>query len=836
MQKRSISGRSRSALSPSTVLAVALALGRSYTWWWVLVLAAVVLLPFSEIAVGMVNQVLTLFLPPRVLPKLDVKNGIATEHATFVVIPSMLARPGSAAALLERLELHYLANPDPNLRFALLTDFTDAPQETMPQDEGLVDDAIERARALNRRYGNGGADIFFVFHRRRLWNEAQGCWMGWERKRGKLLEFNRLLRGARDTSYSVLSADPASLPRIRFVITLDADTQMPRDTAGRLVGTLAHPLNRPRFDATPERVVSGYGVLQPRISFHLTAATHSRFAALLATSGRHRPVFDGRLGRLHGSVRRGEFHGQGNLRGRCVRGRDGIDISRESCPQPRPDRGELRAVRPAQRHRAVRRFPGALPGLCPSRAPLGARRLAALALAGPAGADDQRVASKPAAASGTLEASGQPPPEPGAASDRGALDTGLDVLPGSPWLWTAAALATLAVPFFQSLLGSIVDSVRGGSLSVLFYWIVGVRALLGQFVLDIAFVAYRGPLLLDAIGRTLVRMFWTRRKLLEWETAASTDRRLQGGLLHVITDMWLAPALAIAIGALVLTLQPAALAAAAPILAAWLLSPVIAFQVSQPRRSVEIALSDAERRALRRIARKTWHFFTTFVGEVDHWLPPDNFQEIPDGRVAHRTSPTNTGLLLVSTLAAHDLGYISLGVLLERLEHTFDSFDRLEKHWGHFYNWYDTRTLQPLAPRYLSTVDSGNLLGCLITLKQGLLQKAVDLELGPAVIEGLTDTLMLAAEQGGEQPSQRLKGLLDVPPADLSEWDERLQELEREAVEPAGRATTGDAGPGSDERRSGGLGRPPGGRGASVASRAVRSRPVDWRGALVATV
>ena len=211
----------------------------------------------------------------------------------------------------------------------------------------------------------------------------------------------------------------------------------------------------------------------------------------------------------------------------------------------------------------------------------------------------------------------------------------------------------------------------------------------------------------------------------------------------------MAPALAIAIGALVLVVRPAALPAAAPFLAAWLLSPVVAFRVSQPRRAVEIALSEAERRALRRIARKTWHFFTTFVGDDDHWLPPDNFQEIPDGRVAHRTSPTNTGLLLVSTLAAHDLGYISLGILIERLEQTFDSFDRLEKHWGHFYNWYDTRTLQPLPPRYLSTVDSGNLLAAWSTLKQGLLQKAEEPVPGPAVIEGLTDTLMLA-RAGGE--------------------------------------------------------------------------------------
>ena len=208
------------------------------------------LLPLSEIAVGMVNQVLTLFLPPRVLPKLDVKDGIAARARDFCRDP---VDAGSARrvrpSLLERLELHYLANPDPNLRFALLTDFADAPHETMPQDEGLIDEALERVHALNQRYASGGADIFFIFHRHRLWNEAQGCWMGWERKRGKLLEFNRLLRGARDTSYSVLSADPASVPLTHFVITLDADTQMPRDTAGRLVGSLAHPLNRPRLDA-----------------------------------------------------------------------------------------------------------------------------------------------------------------------------------------------------------------------------------------------------------------------------------------------------------------------------------------------------------------------------------------------------------------------------------------------------------------------------------------------------------------------------------------------------------------------------------------------------------
>ena len=774
-------------------LVVALALGGVFNSWWAALLAAVLLLPLSELAVGMVNQVLTLFLPPRVLPKLDVKDGIATEHATFVVIPSLLARAASAAVLLERLELHYLANPDPNLRFALLTDFTDAPHETMSQDESLIDDAIERVRALNRRYSNGGPDIFFLFHRHRLWNEAQGCWMGWERKRGKLLEFNRLLRGARDTSYAVLSADPAGLPRIGFVITLDADTQMPRDTAGRLVGTLAHPLNRPRFDEREERVVSGYGVLQPRISFHLTAATHSRFAALLATSGGIDPYSTA------ASDAYMDLFGEGSFTGKGIYDVDAFEAATgHTFPENRilshdliegnyarcglisdtevfddfPARYRAYARR---EHRWVRGDWQLLPWLgrqVPT--PRGWRANPLPLVERWKLLDNLRRSLVPSALVVLL-----------------AL--GWCILPGSPWLWTAAALATLALPLFQSLLGSLVESVRGRSFSLVSQWVASLPAVIGQVALDVTFLAYRGVFLLDAIARTLTRMFWTRRRLLEWETAASTERRLQGGLQHVITDMWMAPALAIAIGTLVFLLRPAALPAAAPFLAAWLLSPGVAFRVSQPRRAVEIALSDAERRALRRLARKTWHFFTTFVGDDDNWLPPDNFQEVPDGRIAHRTSPTNAGLMLLSTLSAHDLGYIGLEVLIDRLERAFDSFDRMEKHWGHFYNWYNTRTLQALNPRFLSTVDSGNLLGCLVALKQGLLQKAEGPLLGPAVIDGLNDTLILAAEQGGEKP-QRFTALLEAPPGDPHEWDRWLEDVEREAVELAGQATMRDAG------------------------------------------
>ena len=444
------------------------------------------------------NQLLTLFLSPRVLPKLEFKEGIPADHATFIVIPAMLTGPSSAAVLLERLETHYLANPDPGLRFGLLTDFADAPQETMPQDEGLLDDALERVEALNKRYRNGGPDIFFMFHRRRLWNAAERCWMGWERKRGKLLEFNRLLRGDRDTSYAVLSVDPERLPRTRFVITLDADTQMTRDTARRLVGSLAHPLNRPRFDSAQERVVDGFGVLQPRISFHLTAATHSRFAALLATSGGIDPYSTAASDAYMDCFGVGSFTGKGIYDVDAFEAATGDNLSRESHPQPRPDRGQLRSLRPAQRHRALRRLSGPYHAYAcrEHRWVRGDWQL--LPWLGRRVPTPKGLRANPLPLVerwklfDNLRRSLVPP------ALVFLLVLGWMLLPGSPWLWTAAALATLALPLFQSLLGSIFDCVRSRSLAAL-NGLGGLPAVVGQVLLDLTFLAHRGVFLLDAI-------------------------------------------------------------------------------------------------------------------------------------------------------------------------------------------------------------------------------------------------------------------------------------------------------------------------------------------------
>jgi len=782
------------------------ALGSLSAWALVLLVLALAL-PTSELAVGIVNHVLTLAMPPRTLPKLEFKEGIPTDCLTFVVMPSMLIRPSSAESLLERLEIHYLANPDAQLRFALLTDFADSPEEFASEDEGYIQDALTRVRELNARYAPQGPDLFFIFHRKRLWNAAQGCWMGWERKRGKLLEFNRLLRGDRNTSFSFVSCDPADLPRIRFVITLDADTQMPRDTARRLVGTMAHPLNSPRFDPAQGRVVEGHGVLQPRVSFHLTAATHSRFAAVLAASGGIDPYSSAASDSYMDLFGVGSFTGKGIydvdafeaatgeifpenhiLSHDLIEGnfaRCGLTTDTEFFDDF-PARYHAYARR---EHRWIRGDWQLLPWLGPTvPTPAGSRPNPLPLLERWKLFDNLRRSLVPPALVIFL-----------------AL--GWTVLPGSAWFWTIIALCVPALPLVQVLAATLVGCARSGSLGGLLRLRDSVPAMMAQVLLAITFLANQARISLDAMARTLVRLFVTRRNLLEWETSASTDRRLGSGIVHFALTMWSAPALALVITVLIARIHPGALWAATPLLLAWFVSPLVAYWVSRPKPVVESPLSLEERRELRKVARRTWHFFERFVGDEDHWLPPDNFQEVPDSRVAHRTSPTNQGLLLLSTLSAHDLGYLGIRSLVERLEKTFDTFERMDKHWGHFYNWYNTKTLEPLAPLYVSTVDSGNLLGCLIALRQGLREKANGPILGSEVADGFRDTLGLALEafhsvrspfgseaittyRTLEEDFRRLEHHLDTTPSDLLGWDEWLGRLDGDLTSIIGELRT----------------------------------------------
>ena len=682
--------------------------------------ALLALLPATDLAVNLINWLVTRTVPPRMLPKLDFSQDIPAGCRTMAVVPALLTNPKEVAFLLQQMELHYLGNADPHLHFALLTDFSDAPHRHMPEDAALLDQARSGIRDLNREYAQAGRGPFFLFHRERQWNPAEDCWMGWERKRGKLTEFNRLLGGSTRTSFTTQVGDLGVLAKIRYVITLDADTVLPRESARRLVATLAHPLNRAEFDAESDRVVAGYTVLQPRTEVKPDSANQSWLTRIFAGDA-GLDLYTRAVSDVYQDLfGEGIYVGKGiydvtaferSVAGRVpenallshdlfegVQGRAALVtdvVLFESYPP-----GYLTYAH--RLHRWVRGDWQLVPWLLP------------------------RV---PHAGAGTM-------PNDLSAVDRwkivdnlrrsvrvpallALLIAGWLWLPGSALAWTLVALATSAAPLVTGIATGLAQRLQdprlGGTGPAL-------RVELARWALALVFLPYEALLMVDAIGTTLVRLTISHKRLLQWTTAAHTIRLFgrETRLTLVWKQMGGAPAIAAGLAALIGLSNPSALPAAAPLLLAWLASPLVALWISKPIAPKQHPLSTGQRQQLRWIARRTWLYFERLVGPDDHWLPPDHFQEHPRGIVAHRTSPTNLGLLLLSTLAAYDLGYIGPMNLILRLRATLETTQRLERHRGHFMNWYDTRTLKPLLPRYVSTVDSGNLAGCLLALRQGL--------------------------------------------------------------------------------------------------------------------
>ncbi len=710
------------------------------------------LIPALTVAVNLVNWAVTHLIPPRTLPKLDFSAGIPESCRTMVVIPSLIASAADVDNLLSELEQHYLRNTDPALSFAVLSDFADAPAAQMPEDESLLDRARERMALLNEQYSH---QPFYFFHRHRLFNPSENAWIGWERKRGKLHEFNQLLRGASDTSYDVQLGDLTRLAQIRYVITLDADTVLPRDGAQRLVGTLAHPLNRAQFAGQSSRVTAGYTVLQPRAEIKPTSTNRSRFTRVfagdtgidlytLAVSDVYQDLFgagiyvgkgiydvDAFERSLVGRVPENTLLSHDLFEG--MHGRVGLvtDIVLYEDYPPHYLVNVLRA------HRWVRGDWQLLPWLAPWT---------------------PRV--DPATGQRTYQRSDLPLISRWKIADnlrRSLLSpallllflAGWTILPGAPWFWTLLGLLT---PAFSLIVGGIMGLISALTSTRGNEWQRFLRSLSNsalRWLLFLAFLPYESLLTLDAVGRTLVRLLIRRRKMLEWTTAARAVRLFGRNVTVEATLVRMLPSIiVVALLALVVNLtNPSALLVSAPFFLVWLLAAEIAYWISRPIISDVPAPTVEHRRQLRTYARRTWLFYEQFVGPDDNWLPPDHFQESPRGVVAHRTSPTNVGLYLLAMLSAYDLGYISVADLAFRLRFTFETMGRLDRYRGHFLNWIDTSSLAPLPPSYVSTVDSGNLAGCLIALKQGCLTLPQQRIWRWQWWEGLLDTIRLLAER-----------------------------------------------------------------------------------------
>lgn len=730
----------------------ALALGLPV--WALVPVGLLAVLAGSQLAVALVNWLATLLVTPRPLPRMDFSEGIAASSRTLVVVPTMLTGAASIEGLVEALEVRFLANRDACLHFALLTDFLDAQQESLPGDAALVDLARAGIAALNDKYAPAEFDIFFLFHRPRQWNPREQAWMGCERKRGKLADLNALLRGAGRAGFALIEGDTAVLSGVKYVITLDTDTQLPRDAARHFVGAMAHPLNRPLYDPEKRRVVEGYGILQPRVAISLPGTSRSRYARLYGGE----PGIDPYT-RAVSDVYQDVF-GEGSFIGKGIYDVEAFEQSLGGCfPDNRilshdllegcyaragllsdgllfEDYPARYSADVSRRHRWIR----------------GDWQLAGWLLRRVPGMDAERLANPLSALSQWKLVDNL---------RRSLVPTALTLLFLTGWavldasgLWTASVIGILLLP---SLCGSLLDLLRKPAEVLWRQHLAAVarttRRHFTQVAFELACLPYEAFFSLDAILRTVWRMHVSHRGLLEWKPSSEVERESGGRGHSDFAASWramsVAPAIA-SLAALGLALfHPASLLVAAPVLLLWFSAPAVAWWISSPLTLRKALLTLEQTLFLRALARRTWRFFDTFVGPADNWLPPDNYQEYRVASVAHRTSPTNMGLALLANLSAYDFGYIPLGLLVTRTANTLASMEGLERYRGHFYNWYDTQTLQPLSPLYVSTVDSGNLAGHLLTLRAGLDVLADDRILLPRLFSGLSDTLVILEDAMG---------------------------------------------------------------------------------------
>lgn len=725
--------------------------------------ALAALIPALDLAVAVANRQFTSWIPAHRLPAMELSDGVPADLRTMVVVPILLTTTADLEEQVERIEVRYLASSEGDICFALLSDWTDSSTETRENDTALFENATTAIAHLNRIHEPGpGGNRFFLFHRKRLWNERENKWMGWERKRGKLHELNRLLRGATDTSFVTLDGHAPAVPSgVRYVITLDADTRLPRGAVRRLVGKMAHALNRPSIDPHSLRVVEGHAVLQPRVTPSLPAEHEgSVFQRVFSGPSGIDPYAFAGSDVYQDLLDEGSYSGKGIydvdvfeavLSGRVpdntllshdlfegVFARAGLASDIEVVEEF-PSRYDVAAAR---EHRWARGDWQLLPWILGrGRRSAGDSRPTTLTALGRWKMIDnlRRTISAPVACV--------------------ALIAGWWLSPNAALLWSAFIISTIAIPAFLPIFAGILP--RGADISALRHWravFADLKLACSQIGLRITFLAHHAWLMMDAIARTLFRLTVSHRRMLEWVTAAQSSLSERLDLFGFYRRLW---------GAIVLSIFATAIAAhaghrswmvAAPFVVLWMLSPAVARWVSLPP-SVEgpNPMSETDAQALRLVGRRTWRFFDTFVTTKDHMLPPDNFQEDPEPVIAHRTSPTNLGLYLLAAIAARDFGWIGTTDAVERLEATLATMNVLEQFRGHFYNWYDTLDLHPLEPKYVSSVDSGNLAGHLIAVRNACREMLVAPVGISELFAGIQDALELARASVAALENRRIQ-------------------------------------------------------------------------------
>lgn len=678
---------------------------------------AITILPASELASSIVQYLVSRWVRPRPLPKLNSDGPISADAKTIVVVHSIFSSPTSIQKAIDGLEIRFLANDDPSLLFVLMADLPDARTEHTSMDDEIIRVAAEGIETLNRRHSAEGGKRFILFFRSRVWNPSEGVWMAWERKRGKLEELNRFLLGKTNTTLQLVVGDAQQLKGVRYVITLDSDSQLSRDVAKKLIATISHPMNRPKIDPLVNRVTKGYAFIQPRVTISLTSATNSFFSQLFSGQAGLDPytnvvseVYQDLFGEgsfwgkgiydvyafehvLHNRVPENTLLSHDLFEGSFARVALASDIE---LYDDFPSRYMAYSKR---LHRWVRGDWQLLPWLMP-RVPTttGWARSQLTCLSWWKMFDNlRRSLVSPASFAAILG--------------------GWLFLPGGPLVWTVVVLLVISFPVFTGLAAVVALPSVGISIGGLLgdvgrdIWRSCIRS-----AMAVAFLPHQAALMLHAIGITLYRVLISKKHLLEWEPAERSERKTKNELRDYLRLFVPAMCIAVAVAAWAAVNELSTLLYSLPFITVWLSSPWIMSLVSRPVGVAAAAPTRSDARYLRAIAFDTWKFFRDYLRDEYHFLMPDNLQITPREVVAERTSPTNISLSILSSQSAYDLGFIPFHVTLEKIASIISTVVEMEKYRGHLFNWYAIRTLAPLSPRYISTVDSGNMLGHFYTI------------------------------------------------------------------------------------------------------------------------
>ncbi len=700
----------------------------------------------SDFYVKLLNYFLQKIYPINFLPKLEFEKDIPSKYKTFVVIPTLITSEEHVEDIFEKMEEYYLANKSKNLYFALLGEFVDSNTEFEEKDDILIKTAKDKIKELNKKYSTSDT-IFYYLQRKRQYNKKQGKWICWERKRGSLTDFNNLILGYKNISHKVISSDISHLiGKIKYVITLDEDTKLPIDSAKKLIGTISHPLNEAVYDDEKEKVVEGYGVIQPNVSIGLESSYVSKFTKIYARTSGSSIYVEGFSDLYQDVFNAGIFYGKGIYNLEIF-----SKILNEAIPQNKVLSHDLLEgshihVAFASDINIVDTYPTKYTSylLRLHRWIRGDWQLVSWLF--PRVKDSNNVLIKnPISLLSKWKIFDN--------LRRSLISIALyafiiglfTFLPKPLYIWVLFGLAVVFLPLILEAIESIIVKktykphdkyIKRKNIKF------NLKGSFQYTLIQLVFLPLEASITLSAIIISLYRVLVSKKNLLEWTTSAVSEMKTKNSLQNLMKKMKAVYMGIIGFLVLVYILRPDLLIAALIVSFIWGLSPYLIFLLDE-KEIKKIEPTKEELSVMRKDARKIWSYFEDFSRKNTNYLPPDNYQEYPPKKIAERTSPTNIGLGLLAIISARDLGFLPITRAITSIRQMLSTIDKLEKWNGNLYNWYDTRTLEILRPKYVSSVDSGNYLGYLMVLKQSLIQYKDMPIIDDDIVQGIKETCEL---------------------------------------------------------------------------------------------